>query len=100
MSWKTESVKILTNADKVRVTKLQSAKTLLDRLHAFVLMDYWVIQTQKDVTIQVIVLQTMTVQKVQFVTKPNVRTLVKTIKYVAVMRFARFSVMIFNANVH
>jgi len=90
---------MLTNASKVHVIKQQDAKIHLDHLHVSVLTDYWVIQMPKVVIIQIAVLQTTIVQKVQFATKVNARIHVKITKYVVVMQFAQFSVMKSNVNV-
>lgn len=87
------------NVNKAHVIRPQSVKILQDHLHVFVLMDYWVIHTQKDVTIRIVVLLTMNVQKVQFVIKTIAKTHAKIIKYAVVMQFARFSIMKFNVNV-
>lgn len=94
------SVKMWTNVSKTHVTRLQFVKIHLDRLHAFVLMGYWAMRMQKGVTIQTVVPQKMTVQKVLFVTRIIVRIRVKTIKYVVVMRFAQFNDTKSNVNVH
>lgn len=90
---------MLMNVNKARVISPQNVKILQDHLHAFVLMDYWVIHMQKDATIQTVVLLIMTVQKVLFVIKTIAKTPVKIIKYAVVMQFALYSIMQFNVNV-
>lgn len=90
---------MLTNASKVLVIKQQDAKIHLDHLRVSVLTDCWAIQMPKVVIIQIAVLQTTIVQRVQFVTKINARIHVKITKYVVEMQFAQFSVMKSNVNV-
>lgn len=91
---------MLMNVNKARVTKLHCVKILLGRLRAFVLTGYWVIQTQKAATIQIVARQKMTAHKVLFATRTIVRTHVKITKYAVVMQFALFNGMKFNANAH
>jgi hypothetical protein len=93
-----ESVKMLMNVNKAHVIRPQYVKILQDHLPVFVLMDYWVIHMQKDVTIQTVVPLTMNVQKVLFVIKIIAKTHAKIIKYAVVMQLARSNIMKFNVN--